>query len=596
MSSATPWSRLSGSETLPAEQVRSVCIIGAGSSGLVSAKHLRDAGYQVTVLEKSPTLGGAFVSKAYDDSHLVSSCYLTAFSDLRILSPAKPHLSLREYTDYLSRYADEFDLSPLIRLSTTVVRVERRAAAEGGEAGGYVIHTSPTRPDAYPAAAASEATIHFDAVCVCCGLHETPFVPAIPGADSFSGVLLHSADYKDAAMFEGKRVLVVGCGESAMDIVYRAVLRAASTSLSIKTGFLAVPHDGWGGLPLDTLICNMCEHSYEHRWCHDAHLKWRLTSYVIRFMFLLMTGTSVGYSQWVGRVKNVKRGHHILCKSTKALPYLNKPHKRNSWRRFVWWWVDPPVDAEITSRPAPARIDGPTVTFVDGTRADFDVVLLATGYTQRFPFLHPPRTTHAPDPRGGATAPRGIEDPLPSDHFVVDPAEPRLAFIGFVRPNVGAIPPMAEMQSMWWIARLRGQVTAHRDPPSYGLLGRKLAYGVDYGNYMHQLAAEFGAAPAVSQLARRPRVLLAYCLGQAYISFFRLVGPFAHDKAWEVSATELFAPVRQRGLGTNLIFLVTMLAFGCVSLAALALETLTNAVGLTEPHTIAPQQDKPKRA
>lgn len=210
----------------------------------------------------------------------------------------------------------------------------------------------------------------------------------------------------------------------------------------------------------------------------------------------------------------VKRGHHILCKSTKALPYLNKPHKRNSWRRFVWWWVDPPVDAEITSRPAPARIDGPTVTFVDGTRADFDVVLLATGYTQRFPFLHPPRTTHAPDPRGGATAPRGIEDPLPSDHFVVDPAEPRLAFIGFVRPNVGAIPPMAEMQSMWWIARLRGQVTAHRDPPSYGLLGRKLAYGVDYGNYMHQLAAEFGAAPAVSQLARRPRVLLAYCLGQ----------------------------------------------------------------------------------
>lgn len=208
MSSATPWSRLSGSETLPAEQVRSVCIIGAGSSGLVSAKHLRDAGYQVTVLEKSPTLGGAFVSKAYDDSHLVSSCYLTAFSDLRILSPAKPHLSLREYTDYLSRYADEFDLSPLIRLSTTVVRVERRAAAEGGEAGGYVIHTSPTRPDAYPAAAASEATIHFDAVCVCCGLHETPFVPAIPGADSFSGVLLHSADYKDAAMFEGKRVLV----------------------------------------------------------------------------------------------------------------------------------------------------------------------------------------------------------------------------------------------------------------------------------------------------------------------------------------------------------------------------------------------------
>jgi hypothetical protein len=76
------------------------------------------------------------------------------------------------------------------------------------------------------------------------------------------------------------------------------------------------------------------------------------------------------------------------------------------------------------------------------------------------------------------------------------------------------------------------------------------------------------------------------------------VGPFAHDKAWEVSATELFAPVRQRGLGTNLIFLVTMLAFGCVSLAALAIETFTNAVGLTKPHTVAraPEQGKLKCA
>lgn len=216
----------------------------------------------------------------------------------------------------------------------------------------------------------------------------------------------------------------------------------------------------------------------------------------------------------------MKRGHHILCKSTKALPYLNKPHRRVSWRRFVWWWADPHVDKEITSRAAPARIDGSTVTFIDGTKADFDVILLATGYTQRFPFLDPAPTTSAPrgiDPRGGASAPRGVEDPLPADHYIVDSAEPRLAFIGFVRPNVGAIPPMAELQALWWIARLRGQVAAHRGPPSYGLLGKKLAYGVDYGNYMHQLAAEFGGAPAVSQLARRPRVLLAYCLGQVVL-------------------------------------------------------------------------------
>jgi len=102
---------------------------------------------------------------------------------------------------------------------------------------------------------------------------------------------------------------------------------------------------------------------------------------------------------------------------------------------------------------------------------------------------------------------------------------------------------------------------------------------------MHQLGAEFGAAPALSDLCHRPRVLLAYCLGQAYVSFFRLVGPFRSEAAWEDSATELYAPVLQRGLFTNLVFVVTMLAFGSVSVAALVVETVGTRLGLV----VAPQ-------
>jgi hypothetical protein len=60
----------------------------------------------------------------------------------------------------------------------------------------------------------------------------------------------------------------------------------------------------------------------------------------------------------------------------------------------------------------------------------------------------------------GAPLPLG-EDPLPSEHFIMDPREPRLAFLGFVRPNVGAIPPMAELQAMWWALRLRRLVSDH---------------------------------------------------------------------------------------------------------------------------------------
>lgn len=77
---------------------------------------------------------------------------------------------------------------------------------------------------------------------------------------------------------------------------------------------------------------------------------------------------------------------------------------------------------------------------------------------------------------------------------------------------------------MWWIERLRGRVRRGVTPPSYGLLGKKLNYGVDYGNYMHQLGAEIGAAPSFSVLLRSPRALIAYALGQAYVTFFRLTG------------------------------------------------------------------------
>lgn len=135
-------------------------------------------------------------------------------------------------------------------------------------------------------------------------------------------------------------------------------------------------------------------------------------------------------------------------------------------------------------------------------------------------------------------------------------------------PHRLLLPP----QVMWWIEKLAGRVSPDHAPPSYGLLGKKLIYGVDYGNYMHQLAAEIGAAPSLRALARKPRALIAYCLGQAYISFFRLEGPFATAQAWEVAQSELYRPVLQRGVVTNLIFVSVMFVFGSLSLALCVLE------------------------
>ena len=113
--SATPWARLAGAERRSeAPGVSSVCVIGAGSSGLVAAKYLIAAGYKVSVFEKDIDVGGTFVSKAYDDSRLVSSKFLTAFSDLRSPESDPPHLSLPQYVEYLRVYADKHHLWQLI--------------------------------------------------------------------------------------------------------------------------------------------------------------------------------------------------------------------------------------------------------------------------------------------------------------------------------------------------------------------------------------------------------------------------------------------------------------------------------------------------
>ena len=316
--STTPWSRLGPAEDddpppLPAGG--SIAIIGAGSSGLVAAKHLRDAGYEVEVYEKSDSIGGAFLHKAYDEARLVSSKYLTSFSDLRPKPSDPPHISLPAYVEYLAAYAEQEDLRPLITFGAHIASVRRAKGAPG-----YTL--------CIERAGAASLTRHVDAVCVCSGLHESPYLPSLPGLDTFSGECFHSATYKDRAVFAGKRVLVIGCGETGMDLGYRAVQVASTCAMSIKRGFLSVPHEGWGGVPLDTLIANLFEHSYEHWWCHRHHFKWAVTTLFIRVGFWLTTGSSVGYNQYVGQVEHVKRGYNILCKSTAALPYLNRPTKQ----------------------------------------------------------------------------------------------------------------------------------------------------------------------------------------------------------------------------------------------------------------------------
>jgi len=193
-----------------------------------------------------------------------------------------------------------------------------------------------------------------------------------------------------------------------------------------------------------------------------------------------------------------------------------------------------------------------------------DLIVMCTGYRQYFPFLRAASGAHPQQISCGEE-----EDALPNWHHVIDPTEPKLAFIGFVRPNVGAIPPMSEMQVMWWLRVLAGDIARPLGVPSYHVLARKYAYGVDYGNYMLRLAEEIGAAPSLFTLLKRSwRISFAYCMGQAMVPFFKLQGPYATDDAWRVCESEMWYTIVRRGWPENIGLVLMVSFFGWVNAAA----------------------------
>ncbi|GBG28516.1 Dimethylaniline monooxygenase N-oxide-forming 2 [Hondaea fermentalgiana] len=546
-----------------------VLVIGAGPSGLVALKTLLEQGYEATIVETSNKVGGTFANKSYDDGRLVSSKFLTPFSDLR-MEDADDHPTIPEYVRYLERYCTHFKLWERIRFGTEVVRVTRRAVSSPDEKDiSYDVDVRDIEKN-------TQKTENFGAVCVCSGLHNVPEVPNIPGlAENFKGQVLHSSEYREKKIFEGKRVLVIGTGETGLDISYRAIQVTDNVRLCSRSGFLSVPYVIGNGLPLDTFITNLCECSHLHPLLERLKVKWLFTTPFIRLGFLLGTGSSVGYNQWAGGKDSslVQRGWLIINKSTDAMPFINravKPHSRvGSW---LYGWLDRgPVPDRLPDRCIKMSkgvrrvLANGAVELDDGSQENFDTIVFATGYRVSFPFLHETtkdKTVHC-DGSGFK------QDALPSEHNIVNPNEPKLAYLGFVRPNVGAIPPMSELQIMWWIQRLRGAIPGPKAPPTYRLLGpndRTGAYGVDYGSYMHDLARDIGAEPQIRDLAwRSPKTLVAWALGQAYITFFRLRGPFVQKDAIAISEGELLSPVLRRPLASNLLFVSLIGLFMCLN-------------------------------
>ncbi len=373
-------------------------VIGAGSSGITAAKGLRERGIDVTVFEASDRVGGNWVfgnvngmSSAYEGLYINTSRERMEFSDFPMPKsyPDFPHHT--QIARYFDDYVDHFGLRPRIRFRTLVRRGER------GPQGGWTLTLGDGSVE------------RFDALLVANGHHWDPRwpEPAFPGSDTFAGVQLHAHDYKTDELLRGKDVVVLGMGNSAMDIAVESSGVARSTSLAARRGAWIMPKYVLGR-PFDQVLRN------------DPRLPFALRSRATELILRATVGAPERYG--------LPKPDHAFGQS----------HPTVSGRI-----LDRIGQGAIVPKPNIARLDGDEVVFVDGSSVHADVVVYCTGYKISFPFFDEALVA-APDNR------------LELFQRVFHPDYDDLAFVGLLQP-LGAIMPLAELQGRWLAEYLTGR-------------------------------------------------------------------------------------------------------------------------------------------
>ena len=426
-----------------------VCLIGAGSSGIAAAKALHERGIDFDCFEKSDRVGGNWVfenkngmSAAYRDLFINTSRPRMEYSDFPMPEsyPDFPHHT--QIAAYFEEYVDHFGFRERITFETGVEQAVRtedgrwRIELEGGESRIY------------------------DALLVANGHHWNPRwpEPAFPGSESFTGEQLHAHSYIDNSIFAGKRAVVLGMGNSAMDIAVESSYVAERTYLAARQGVWIIPKYVFGK-PVDQLR-------------NDPRIPFKIRQ---RFTQQLI-------KSYLGPPER-----HGLPKPNHR---FGEAHPTVSGRI-----LDRLQHGTITPKPTIESFEGSKVRFVNGTVVEADVVVYCTGYKITFPFFDE-ELISAP------------ENHIELFRRVFHPDIENVFFIGLLQP-LGAIMPLAEAQGAWVGDYLQGDyalpskaelradiATDQAAMRERYVASKRHTIQVDYDDYLHALAKERSAGAA----------------------------------------------------------------------------------------------------
>lgn len=323
------------SEPVVEDRGDTACIIGAGPGGLSAARALKAKGISYDHVERHADVGGIWDianpgTPMYDSAHFISSRDLSGFVGFPMPRHLPDYPSHRQILAYLNTFADAYGLRDRIRFRTEVTQLEKDAQ------GRWIITLS------------DGTRCRYRWVVLATGTNWQPNVPSWPG--HFDGELRHSITFKSGDEFRGKRVLVIGAGNSGADIACEAAVHAAKARISMRRGYHFIPKHVFG-MPADVFGES------------GPRLPLWLSRPIFKRLLRLINGD---LTRW-----GLPAPDHQLFESHPILNAQLLHHLQHG---------------NIEVRPDIKRFEGGEVEFTDGSREAFDLVLCATGYNFGSPF------------------------------------------------------------------------------------------------------------------------------------------------------------------------------------------------------------------
>lgn len=419
-----------------------VAVVGAGPAGLAALKALSEAGFDVTCFEKGDRVGGIWafenssgLSAAYRTLHLNTSKARTEFAAFPMPDSYPDFPSHEHIAAWLDAFVDHFGLRERIRFEMGVARAERG--------------------DGWTLTLDDGTSERFDALVVANGHNWDPRLPEPAPPGSFAGTQIHAHDFRDNAPFERRRVLVVGMGNSAMDIAVEASWVAERTLLSVRSGSHVVPKYLFGK-PADQITSPLVA----------RRVPWRLRQALSQALLRVAVGRPEAYGLPAPSC-GFLQDHPTI--SDTILSRL--------------------THGEVEARPGVAELDGHTVRFADGSADEVDLIVWCTGYRVVLPFLDPALLGAEPDE-------------LPLYQRIFHPDVPDLFFVGLVQ-STGSALPIVERQAAIVAEHLLGRYAL---PPREARLAhsarhrraaarrygehKRPALRVEFDRFMHDLERE----------------------------------------------------------------------------------------------------------